>query len=113
MNVYRVQKHISRVMPLWQEFQRKNRGFEQVRFYSYTDGGGMFSAIGEVATDADRAKLRAFMESTNPPRPVYLGGLRVLELEEKIKAEQDAAANGSQPFSSETNRTSSAAGSRR
>jgi hypothetical protein len=30
-----------------------------------------------------------------------------------IKREQDAAANGSQPFSSDTNRTSSAAGSRR
>jgi hypothetical protein len=36
-----------------------------------------------------------------------------LTVEEMKKGEQDGAANGSQPFSSDTNRTSSAAGSRR
>lgn len=93
MNLQRVQRHISRVTPIWQDFQRKNSGFERVRFYSFTGGDGMFSAVGEVSTDADRAKLREFMESTDPPRPIHLGGLRVLELEERIEAEQDIAPN--------------------
>lgn len=89
MNLHRIQSHILRVTPIWQEFQRNNRGFERVDFYSFTGGGGMFSAVGEVRTEADRAKLREFMESTAPPRPIHLRSLRVLELEEKILTELD------------------------
>ena len=90
MNLPRIQSHISKIQPEWQEFQRENSGFEGVRFYSFTGGNGMFSAIGEVKTEADLAKLKRFMESTDPPRPVFLYGLRVLESEEKIQAQIDA-----------------------
>jgi hypothetical protein len=87
MNLSRIQRHISEIQPEWQEFQRKNNGFEGVSFYSFTGGNGMFSAVGEVKTEADLAKLTRFMESTNPPRPILLRGLRVLESEEKIQAQ--------------------------
>jgi hypothetical protein len=40
-------------------------------------------------------------------------GVRLLALPENLSVERDGAANGSQPIRSETNRTSSAAGSRR
>ena len=90
MNLRRIQSHISKIQPDWQEFQRENSGFEGVRFYSFTGGNGMFSAVGEVKTEADLAKLGRFMESTDPPRPVFLRGLRVLESVEKIQAQIDA-----------------------
>jgi hypothetical protein len=90
MNLRRIQSHISEIQPEWQEFQRKNRGFDRVSFYSFTGGNGMFSAVGEVKTEADLAKLRWFMESTDPPRPVFMQGLRVLESVEKIQAQIDA-----------------------
>jgi hypothetical protein len=90
MNLPRIEKHISKIQPEWQEFQRENSGFEDVRFYSFTGGNGMFSAVGEVKTEADLAKLQRFMESTDPPRPIHMGGLRVLESVEKIQAQIDA-----------------------
>lgn len=90
MNLSRIQKHISDIQPEWQEFQRKNSGYDGVRFYSFTGGNGMFSAIGEVKTQADLAKLRQFMESTDPPRPIFMRGLRVLESEEKIQKQMEA-----------------------
>ena len=89
MNLRRIQSHISQIQPEWQEFQRKNSGFERVSFYSFTGGNGMFSAVGEVKLEEDLAKLRQFMESTDPPRPVFLRGLRVLESVEKIQAQTD------------------------
>jgi hypothetical protein len=90
MNLRRIQRHISKIQPEWQEFQRKNSGYERVRFYSFTGRNGMFSAVGEVKTEADLEKLKRFMESTNPPRPVFMRGLRVLESVEKIQAHIDA-----------------------
>ena len=101
MNLPRIEKHISKIQPEWQKFMCENREFERVRFYAFTGGNGMFSAIGEVNTEEDLAKLKRFMESTDPPRPVFMRGLRVREREEKIQeqidaihAEQDAPSNG-------------------
>ncbi len=47
------------------------------------------------------------------PHPIVQLVLRNIRLQEKPGTEPDGAANGSQPIRSETNRTSSAAGSRR
>ena len=101
MNLRRIQGHITKIQPEWQEFQRKNSGFEGVRFYTFTGGNGMFSAVGEVNTEEDLTKLKRFMESTDPPRPVFMRVLRVREREEKIQeqidaihGEQDAPSNG-------------------
>jgi hypothetical protein len=87
MNLPRIQRHISEIQPEWEDFQRNNNGFEDVRFYSFTGGNGMFSALGEVKTEADLAKLKRFMESTDPPRPIFLRSLRVLESEQRIQAQ--------------------------
>lgn len=109
MNLSRIQRHISKIQPEWQEFQRNNNGFEEVRFYSFTGGNGMFSAVGEVKTEADLAKLNRFMESTDPPRPIFLRGLRVLESEqrtqaqiESIQAEQDCTGQPATRFQSKS-----------
>ncbi|RYZ89929.1 MAG: hypothetical protein EOP06_08585 [Proteobacteria bacterium] len=90
MNLPRIEKHISKIQPKWQEFLRENREFERVRFYAFTGGNGMFSANGEVNTEADLEKLKRFMESTGPPRPVFMRGLRVREREQKIQEQIDA-----------------------
>lgn len=91
MNLGRIERHISEIRPLWEEFQRKNSGFENVRFYPFTGGNGMFSAVGEVATVEQRSKLKEFMESTNPPRPVFIRSLRVVELVEMIEAAEESS----------------------
>jgi len=90
MNLGRIENHIRKIQPEWQAFQRENNGFEDVRFSVFTGGNGMFAAVGEVATVAERAKLKEFMESTNPPRPIFLRSLRVLELEEKLQSDYEA-----------------------
>lgn len=82
-----IRRHISDIQPEWQEFQRNNKGFQDVRFSSFTGENGMFSAVGEVKTEADLAKLNRFMESTDPPRPIFLHGLRVLESGQRIQAQ--------------------------
>jgi hypothetical protein len=108
-----VRAHIEKISPDWDQFRAQHRGFDQVTLFAYTGGDGMFGAHGYVDTDQQLTELRRFMESTVPPRPVFLEFVRVFGLEPTNNAEQGAAANGSQPFSSDTNRTSSAAGSRR
>ena len=47
----------------------------------------MFAAIGEVPTQANYNELKEFMESTDPPRPIFLNALRVKESEDKQLAE--------------------------
>lgn len=90
MNLGRIENHIRKIQPEWQAFQRENNGFEGVRFSVFTGGNGMFAAVGEVGTVTERAKLKEFMVSTDPPRPIFLRGLRVLELEEKLHSVYDA-----------------------
>jgi hypothetical protein len=90
MNLGRIQNHIQKIQPEWHAFQQKNNQFEDVRFFVFTGGNGMFSAVGKVKTEADLAKLKQFMESTRPPRPICLQGLRVLESEMKIRAQIEA-----------------------
>ena len=88
-----------------------------VQLFAYTGGDGMFGASGEIASEEDLSKLRKFMESTSPPRPIYLNFVQVLGPEffefARKQAEPGGAANRSQPVRPETNRTSAAAGSGR
>jgi hypothetical protein len=109
-----VDAHIKKIAPQWERFRATHTGFDQVTFFAYTAGDGMFGASGHVATDEQLSELRKFMENTAPPRPVFLDSVQVAgpEFIEPQKAEQGAAANGSQPSRSETNQISSASGSR-
>lgn len=91
-HLYQVGRHVERITPAWLEFQRTNRNFERVHLFAFTGGDGMFGAYGEIWSQSDLDKLRAFMESTHPPRPVYLGAVQVLPLDAK-DAEQGAAGN--------------------
>ncbi len=83
--------------------------FRDVRVGVGTGAGGCFLVVGVVDTQEQSSKLQSVISATKPPVRV-LYSLKVLD---KSGAEPDGAANGSQPFSSDTNRTSSAAGSRR
>jgi hypothetical protein len=114
-HLHQVRNHIARIDAEWETFKRENTNFEDVHLFAYTGGDGMFGANGYVRSDADLTKLRAFMEGTKPPRPVFLDSVRVLDVRDAFmkSAGPSGAANGSQPIRSETNRTSSAAGSRR
>jgi hypothetical protein len=77
-HVWRVQKHIQRIGPAWEAFQRTNSGFEGVQFFAYTGGNGMLGAYGAIGTEEQVQRLRRFIDVTSPPRPVYLGALRVV-----------------------------------
>jgi hypothetical protein len=118
-NLDSVHEHIEKISPQWDQFRAEHRGFDKAHLFAWTGSNGLFGVWGEVPSDAHIAELRAFMESTKPPRPVYLESLFVVDpkaiefLENARKSEPGGAANGSQPIRSETNRTSSAAGSRR
>src|SRR5689334_6916682 len=76
-HLHQVEAHISAVSPQWDEFRRKNPGFEAVHLFAYTGGDGMFGASGSVPSDEHLAKLRAFMESTHPPRPVFVDAVQI------------------------------------
>jgi hypothetical protein len=115
-NLMAVEDHIAKIGPQWEKFRAEHPGFQDVKLFAYTDGDGMFGANGYVATDEQVSELKKFMESTISPRPIYVGSIHVVGPEFfdfQKKSEPNGAANGSQPIRSETNRTSSAAGSRR
>lgn len=76
-NLEAIRSHISETQSQWQQFQRQNAGFEGVHFFGYTGGEGMFGAYGEVPSAGHVLELRKFMESTLPPRPVYMGAIQV------------------------------------
>ena len=75
-----INEHIQKIEPTWQRFRAEHKGFEQVELFSYTDGDGMFGASGRVASHEQVEQLRKFMESTSPPRPIYLGWVLVDEV---------------------------------
>lgn len=114
-----VRAHIEAVSLEWEAFKRQNPGFELVKLFAYTGGDGMFGANGYVASEDHLMKLRYFMESTHPPRPVFVKPVLVLDqaaiddLKNRTSAELGSSANRSQPVPPEANPTSSAAGSSR
>ncbi len=111
-----VSAHIEAVAPQWEAFKRQNPSFESVRLFAYTGGDGMFGASGQVPTDEHMQKLRAFMEGTKPPRPVFVEAVQVVDqaaidyLKAHDGAEPSGAANRREPVSSRPNRTSAAVG---
>jgi len=78
-HVSQVEQHIRSIESQWQEFKAANKGFEDIRFFAYTLGDGLFGASGSVASKEQLDKLRQFMLSTKPPRDVYLGLVSVVE----------------------------------
>lgn len=76
-NLRAIDEHIAKIAPQWDNFRATHPGFERVEFFSYTGGDGRFAASGIVTTESQNWLLREFMESTHPPRPVYLEMLRV------------------------------------
>jgi hypothetical protein len=91
-----VDAHIAKITAQWYRFRAEHTGFNDVRLFVYTGGDGMFGAYGNVATDAQVLELRKFMESTAPPRPVYLGAVHVVGpplSEFRNKSEHSAVTN--------------------
>lgn len=81
-HLQQVERHITIIRPQWEDFKRQNAGFEFIQFFSYTGGDGLFGAYGYVPSEQHLASLKAFMESTNPPRPLYLKAVLVVAQEE-------------------------------
>lgn len=73
-----VDEHIAKITPQWNRFRAEHPGFDDVKFFVYTGGDGMFGANGKVATEAQVLELRKFMENTAPPRPIYLDSIYVV-----------------------------------
>ena len=67
-----VQHHIANIGSSWTAFRTVNSGFEDIRLVACTAGDGTLGAFGQVPTDAHRERLKTFLASTNPPRPIYL-----------------------------------------
>jgi hypothetical protein len=76
-NLRAIDKHIAKIAPQWDNFRATHPGFQQVELFHYTGDDGLFGAYGHVASDEQLAQLRKFMESTAPPRPVYLDSVHV------------------------------------
>ena len=133
--VRHVQKYIEKVDPQWKAFKRANPGFDSIELFASGDAayGAKLKARGTLSSYEREKQLYKFVASTQPP-PYPFDTLEVKvndvteyitaeELERSIKSgklnrlqngsEPGGPANGSQPIRSETNRTSSAAGSRR
>lgn len=107
-----VERHIEKIATDWNAFQRTNTGLEGVHLFAYTGGDGMFGIYGDIWTKADEAKLRAFMENTKPPRPIYFG-VRVFDLNEKdLKNDKPTGStHGGDAIRTETNSTPATTGS--
>jgi hypothetical protein len=87
--------------------------FREIQVAVGTAKTGCFLVAGMVETHAQLSKLQSVIAATKPPLEVVYR-LKVLEdYSEGSSAEPAGAANGSQPIHPETNRASSAAGSRR
>lgn len=67
-----VERHIAAIAPQWNKFRMEHPGFENVQLFAYTGGDGMFGAHGSVPGEGHIIKLRQFMESARPPRPIFL-----------------------------------------
>jgi hypothetical protein len=67
-----VRSYIAQITPQWDTFRRQNPGFEMVTLGAWTGRDGMFGAFGMVPSEEHLKRLKAFMESTMPPRPVYI-----------------------------------------
>jgi hypothetical protein len=102
-----IRAHISQIQSRWLDFQRQNAGFEDIRFFDYAGGDGMFAACGQVSSGQDLAKLRQFMQNTEPPRPIYLDAVEVMD------SNGEHAAAGNPSNRSQRHRTLSPISSRR
>jgi hypothetical protein len=110
-----VREHIEAIRPRWNAFTNQNAGYEMVKLFPYTAEDGMFGAAWQVVSEEQLANLQKFMESTTPPRPIYLGVQVVAPETFKIlrfQGQSGSSTNMGQPIRSETSRPSSAAGSR-
>lgn len=101
-----VERHIEKIAPVWMAFQRTNTGLEEVHLFAYTGGDGMFGVYGNIWTKTDETKLRDFMVSTKPPRPIFFG-VQVFDLNERnLKNDKPTGpARGGDSIHAETNST--------
>jgi hypothetical protein len=103
-----VEMHIAKIAPQWDKFRAEHPGFQEVKFFAYTDGDGMFGGSGSVETEEQVSQLRKFMESSQPPRPIYLhvdvvgpGFFEFIREHKEVK--QGGPATAIQPMRPETN----------
>lgn len=68
----RVRKHIARIRPQWEAFQRAHPAFENVQLIAKNDmaWGVVFAATGKISLDAHLIQLIEFMWGTQPPSSV-------------------------------------------
>jgi hypothetical protein len=79
VHLQQIQAHIDAIQPQWQTFLKEHPEMSKVQLDAYTGGDGMFAAFGFVPTDAAIVTVSNFMQSTKPPRPIYLEALWVRE----------------------------------
>lgn len=79
-NLAAVRRHIEEIEPQWREF-KKNPDFQFVELFAWTGSNGLFGAYGELPTEESLHELVEFMQNTTPPRPIYLGAVRVWDRE--------------------------------
>jgi hypothetical protein len=79
-NLRWVECHIEDIQSEWREFKR-DPDYQYVELFAWTGSNGAFGAYGNLPTEQHLEKLKSFMEGTRPPRPVYLGCVRVCDRE--------------------------------
>jgi hypothetical protein len=79
-NLAAVRRHIDKIDPHWLEF-KTNPDFEFVELFAWTGSNGLFGVYGELPTEESLHELKEFMQQTDPPRPIYLGAVRVWDQE--------------------------------
>lgn len=72
-----IEEHIKKIDPEWRQFRAANTNYSAVKLSAYTGGDGMFAAFGDLPSEASLLVLSNFLQSTKPPRPLYLGALTI------------------------------------
>ena len=79
-NLRFIKHHIEDIQSEWRELKR-DPDYQYVELFAWTGSNGLFGACGVLPTEQHLERLKSFMEGTHPPRPVYLGAVRVFDRE--------------------------------
>jgi hypothetical protein len=77
VHLRQVREHLIRIEPEWKRVYASRPEFSKVELSAYTGGDGMIAAFGSVPSEAAALAVSNFLQSTKPPRPIYLKALRI------------------------------------
>ena len=74
-----IDAHLKRIGPEWERFSQGRPEFAQVELSSYTGNDGMVAIFGRAPSEESGLAVSNFLQSTKPPRPIYMKALLIDE----------------------------------